>query len=328
MFHVTNIEETLQACLPRLSVDLLFLPFVSVILILCISGCHEESPVVDTDSNDATQIDEGSWITYSPIKWTHDGLPYNSVYCTVYSDGAGHEMKEKAGIFTDAKFLEILELFNYDNHSDLSYPPGRNKIDVYLNTEHERSIAAAYWGSIFITVRTPELDTTLYEYLFKHELTHTFEFLIEGTVNLGTDVWFKEGVAMFGGGGRGYIKDVDDLEHWISLNEESPNCGNPITIHAWEDFPEGSDIPGYYTVFEVVMLYILDPEGMGKSLQDVLNLFYELRDGESFEDAFHNNFGITVGVLEDEIFERLRTFLNNPLENNESSFPIHKIDIY
>ena len=95
------------------------------------------------------------------------------------------------------------------------------------------------------------------------------------------------------------------------MNSHFPNQGNPITIHSWEDFPEGSDITGYYTVFDIVMKYILDSNGLGKSIDDVLTLFYDIRNGISFTIAFQNNFGISLNEFEENIFDRLGNYLND-----------------
>lgn len=275
---------------------------------MALIGCKKESKNIPTTPG---QIEEGSWVTYSPYKWSHDGFPYNSVYCTVYSDAASPEMKRNAGEFADRIFNKILDEFGFENYSDFRYPPSNEKIDVYINRNHEETLFAAFWGSIIITVRSSVMDTTRLYYLFKHELTHAFEYLIEGTPELGTDVWFREGLAVFIGseGGWNHIANTDGLDDWISQNSSYPNNGNPITIHQWEDFPEGSDITGYYTVFDVVIKYILSSRGMGKSLQNVLILFYDVRNGTSFSTAFENNFGVSLLGFETTIFNRLRLFL-------------------
>jgi hypothetical protein len=279
-----------------------------MMVIFLMAGCrNEELPVKENDQKD-TDIVEGSWVTYSPYKWTHDGQPHQAFYCTVFSDGCSEEMKAQAGALADDKFLEVLQWFDFSDPENLRFPTEREKIDVYINRSHPENLAAAYWGSIIITVRTSELNTGRYAYLFKHELTHVFEFLIEGTVNLAGEMWFTEGIAIVIGGGLNRINNVDDLELWITKNEHSPNKGNPITIKKWEDYPEGADKTGYYTVFEVVMEYLLSPEGLNKTGQDVLNLFYDLRENIPFEQSFEENFGISTETLEDEIFDRLRSY--------------------
>jgi hypothetical protein len=45
----------------------------------------------------------------------------------------------------------------------------------------------------------------------------------------------------------------------MAENEGFDNGGNPISIHQWEDFPEGSDITGYYTVFERLEAWLYNP---------------------------------------------------------------------
>ena len=276
-------------------------------LSLSIISCQDDPTSITPD-----QIEEGSWITYSPYDWSHNGNPYSSVYCKVYSDGASSDLKTEVGTFADEKFSIILNMFNFQNMEDFRYPPGYDKIDVYINMYHERSIAAAYWGSIFITIRSPNVNWSRYAYLFKHELTHAFEFLIEGTVNLGTDVWFREGIAIYGGGGLNGITDVDDLERWIAQNSNQPGQGNPIAIHAWEDFPPGANISGYYTnVFDLTMRYFLDPNGLGKSMQDVLGLFYDIRNGVLFPEAFQNRFGISLEQFEIDYYDLMRTYLSS-----------------
>jgi hypothetical protein len=274
------------------------------------TGCRDED--ITSRDQDSDEIIDGSWVKYSPYKWTHDGKPHQAAYCTVFSDGCSQIMKQEAGELADEKFQEILELFDFTDLNDLRYPTERKTIDVYINRNHPENIAAAYWGSILITVRGTDLNSHIYDYLFKHELTHVFEFLIEGTVNLAGEMWFTEGIAVVSGGGLNRINTVEDLESWIGMNNNTPNKGNPITIKKWEDYPEGADKTGYYTVFEVVMEYLLAPEGLDRSLQDVLNLFYDLRIKMSFEESFHKNFGISVEVLEAEIFDRLRDYL--PME--------------
>ena len=274
-------------------------------LSLCFISCKD-----DPTSITPAPIEEGSWVTYSLYDWTHNGQPYNSVYCKVYSDAASYDLKRDAGVFADEKFAVILDMFNFQNLEDFRYPPGYDKIDIYINMNHEESLAAAYWGSIFITIRTPDVDWSRYAYLFRHELTHAFEFLIEGTVNLATDVWFREGIVIYGGGGLNGITDIEDLERWIAQNANDPGQGNPICIHVWDDFPPGADITGYYyNVFDLTMRYFLDPNGLGKSIQDVLNLFYDIRNGATFPDAFQSNFGISLTQFEIDYYDLMHAYL-------------------
>lgn len=306
-FKMTLFWYTL---IPVLMVQTLMKWIWIIIILVLILGCKEEE-LPPEDNNPGQGID-GSWIMYSPIKWSHDGKPFQTDYCMVFSDGASYEMKQLAGELADKKYLEILDMFSFTEVNDLKYPTERQKIDVYLNTSHTENIAAAYWGSIFITVRTQALDTARYAYLFKHELTHTFEFLVEGTVNLAGHMWFTEGIAVYCGG-LNRDHSLEELEKWITMNDQSPNNGNPITIRKWEDYPVDADKPGYTVVFDLVMKYMLDPRGMDRSLADVLNVYYDLRSHMPFDESFERNFRISVDTLEEGIFDRLREYLDTRL---------------
>lgn len=276
------------------------------LLLLVFTKCEdqkEDQPVPETE--------EGSWVIYSPLKWTHDGYPITGTFCKVYSDGASYSLKQQCLEFSDRMFIDVLNQFSFDKYDDLQFPPeNKSRINVYIDTDHGVNVAYAYWGTIFITIKTPSLDTSRYDYLFKHELTHEFEFLIEGQCNLGTDVWFREAIAIYCGGGFDYIQTVEDIENWIQENEDYPGKGNPIMIHVWDDFPEGADITGYYCkVFDITMKYLLDPVGLNKSIQDVLSLFYDVRNGSSFGDAFENNFGLSLEIFEEEYYDRITAYL-------------------
>jgi hypothetical protein len=283
----------------RLLFIILLLPFV-------LTDCED-----NTENKPATEIEDGSWVIYSPLKWTHDGNPITGTFCKVYSDGANLILKQQCLDFADWIFQDILNQFSFNKYNDLRFPPeNRSRINVYIDINHGVNVAYAYWGTIFITIKAPSLDTSRYDYLFKHELTHEFEFLIEGQCELGTDVWFREAIAIYCGGGFNYIKTVEDIDDWIKANENFPGKGNPIMIHVWDDFPEGADITGYYCkVFDITMKYLLDPKGLNKSIRDVLNVFYDVRDVSSFSAAFRNNFGLSLEMFEDEYYDRIKAYL-------------------
>jgi hypothetical protein len=207
-------------------------------------------------------------------------------------------------------FGEIMALFQLEDFGQLILPPENTRINVYINTSHAENIAYAYWGTIFITVRTPELNEKLYEYLFKHEFVHEFEFLIEGATNLGTPVWFRESIAIYCGGGFYRIMTVEDLDAWILENENNAGQGNPLMIREWSDFPPAADIDRYYWyAFDLVMRYLLDPLGLNKDYPDVLHLFQDIRDGESFDTSFQKNFGIGLEVFENDFYSMIREYL-------------------
>lgn len=268
------------------------------------------------DSGLIPSTERGSWTIYTPYNWDHDGEIYQSVYCDVYSDAASPEMKMEVGTIADELFDRILKWFDFYNLDDFIYPPGFSKIDIYINKNHPENINWAYWGGVIITIRASEIEghwTRYVKYTVAHELTHMFEFLIEGREVLGTDVWFREGIAVHIGcrvdPSWQTVTTLTQLESWIAENQNVPGYGNPIKIHDHDDLPSGADLHEYCRFSELAVRYLLDPRGMGGSLQDVLQIFYDARNRMYFSDSFEVHFGISLEDFEDEYFERMRAYL-------------------
>lgn len=129
----------------RIFHQVLLLMFLAIVIVSVGCKSHPTLPRIP-------EKEKGSWAIYTPYDWTHDGKPYSSVYCVVYSDGASYEMKQQMGQLADEKFDRILQLFSFSNLSDFKYPPGYSKIDIYINRNHSENIAWAYWGGFIITI--------------------------------------------------------------------------------------------------------------------------------------------------------------------------------
>jgi len=279
-------------------------------------GCQPDA-VSPPDPPDDPEATTGSWVIHTPFDWTHDGNPHPGTYVTVYSDAASHAMKKRLAEIADEEFDQILALFDFQDLSDLRYPPGSSSIDVYLNRNHPESVNWAYWAGFIITIRSSEISGSWVAYTVytvRHEMTHEFEFLIEGRGGLGTDVWFREGLAVHVGcleyPDWQTIRSLVELEAWIDQNQSVPGGGNPVGIHQHADFPEGADWHQYYRLFELAVTYLLDEAGMGRSYQDVLALFYDVRAGVSFSESFEDRFGIALNAFEAEFFQRARAYLD------------------
>lgn len=287
---------------------------ISSALLTVFFSCKDYIPVETTEDIP----DKDSWSIYTPYDWSHDGKPYQATYCTVYSDAAGNPMKQELGDIADENFDKIMQLFNFQNLTDFIYPPGYSSIDIYLNKNHPENINWAYWGGFIITIKSDEISGPWINYTVytaRHELTHVFEFLIEGREALGTDFWFREGVAVHTGCLESNIfntiKTLSELESWISENQNLPDKGNPIVIHQYSDLPDGADLDKYYRVFELAVRYILDDKGLGRSYQDIKNLFYEIRNGTPFTSAFSKNFGISLKFYENNFYDMIAAYLND-----------------
>ena len=287
--------------------------FLCLVIAVISTACKNTptSPPIPHEEN-------GLWTIYTPYNWPHDGQPCASIYCIVYSDEASNEMKQQMADIADERFRQIMQLFDFHTVSDFIYPPGGSKIEIFINRTHSENIAWAYWGGFIITIRSEDIIGHWYNYAVytaRHELTHIFEFLIEGREVLGSYMWFKEGIATHVGclenTGWQIIENLSELEAWISQNQNAPGQGNPIKIHQSEDLPPGADWHQYYRFFELAVRYLLDTRGMGKSFKDVRNLFYDLRESKSFPVSFQEKFGISLVDYEIEFYDRMRAYLSN-----------------
>ena len=288
------------------------MPLPVILLIVLFNGCNS-----DSKHSTVPDIETGSWAIYTPYDWSHDGKPFHSVYCTIYSDAASDFMKQQMGDIADESFSFIMQLFNFHDLSAFIYPPGFSKIDIYMNINHTENINWAYWAGFIITIRSTEINEQWRDYTVytaTHELIHQLEFLIEGSEELGSDFWFREGVAVHVGCLRSTafnkIESVNELNAWIDENQNIPGQGNPITIHQYSDFPEGADMHQYYRLFELAIRYILDERGCGQSFHDIMKLFFDLRQETSFIDALENHLEIDLVDYEKTFFDRMRQYLN------------------
>ncbi len=292
------------------------LVFTLVAVALGTHGCQSDpsSPPAPSDP----QTEKGSWAVYTPYDWTHDGHSHPSRHVTIYSDAATDAVKMSLAAIADDRWDRILALFDSSDVSGFRYPPGSSTIDIYINRNHPEGINWAYWGGFIITIRSDDISGFWRDYAVytvRHELTHEFEFLTEGREALGTDVWFREGLAVHVGclepTGWSTIRSLAELEAWISQNQGLPGRGNPIGIHHHDDYPEGADRHEYYRLFELAVTYMLDERGLGGSYQDVAGLFYDARDGDPFFVSFEDRFDISLSDYEAQFFDRMRMYLGD-----------------
>ena len=65
-------------------------------IVFASTGCKR-----NPTSPEIPQTEDGLWTIYTPYNWTHDGQPYSSAYCIVYSDEASYEMKRQIAEIAD-----------------------------------------------------------------------------------------------------------------------------------------------------------------------------------------------------------------------------------
>jgi len=256
-----------------------------------------------------------SWCnTLAP--WPHDGHPIQSGMFTVYSDGASREAMVELAEIAQAVLDSLRDSFGIPSPAPFVLPPGQQTIHLYAYRYHYQSSwgARAFWGGMMIfSLDHPRLahltERGHYTRLVTHELTHVVQNLLVGSIHsYSTYTWFEEGLAEVVSG----VDAERSILTEAALDQRIAEYGawNPIEIRN-DILP---DIPNvgaqyFYPMFELTMRYLLDPQGLGHSLQDARDVFMDMRSGTSFAAAFQNAFGVTVDQLQAEYFGRIRAYL-------------------
>jgi len=265
------------------------------------------------------QVWTGSWVGRFPHPWAHDGEPVIGAEIDLCSYASSDQVKLAMHERARDAFTKVRNLMALDEAFVFRFPPGRSKVDIYvnrLNTEYFGGFAY-HGGAIVIAYDHPGYlpDQPWCANEIEHEVFHVVETLIEGSGILGADVWFREGIADYFAG-NDLLTSMADINGWLETRRHLPGGGNPIGIHLWEDFPpEVAAVRGqglWYPMFELAVRYLMDPGGLGRSYIDVRNLFMAL-DGDQtrFAAAFEEHMGITVVEFESTFFERIQEFLES-----------------
>ena len=278
------------------------------------TGCAD----ISTGSGSGGKKNSGSWYQ-TGFEWPHDGDPYESDNCIVYSDAAGQDARQNLAVYSEDALVEIKELFEIENNDIFLYPPGQDNIDIYTyrNRFPQEWGGWGYYGGFLIySLDHPErteishTEPEFYIPVITHEMTHVVQSLLIGDDNPWlVDVWLTEGLAeaISGGTAGGRITDLD------KLNELRLKYGwslNPIKMHRY-DYPdvEGIIFYYYYPMFQLAVEYLVDPDGHGKSHKDIKDLFLDVSVGVPFQTAFKNRLGINLAEYEMQFFDLINDYL-------------------
>jgi hypothetical protein len=268
-------------------------------------------------------VDGGSW--YVREAWPHDGNPVESEHFVVYSDGAGMGERRRLASLAEEVYDEVIVELGVDPASMFTFPGDQQKIDLYANRYNvlEGGGARAYHAGVIIwsfdnesgqgSTRTPQVRITL-----KHELVHVVEALLKGRY-VGDvpaadprrmPVWFSEGTAeaMSGGSASGGLRTLDQI------NALQDRYG-PINPIGWRfDLPPSDEVRDayrhyYYPMAHLAVEYLLDPQGLGRSPQDLAAVMLDIAGAVSFAEAFEAHIGISEADYEDQFFSLIDGFL-------------------
>jgi hypothetical protein len=297
---------------------------IGILFILLTAGCRsvlqEENQSSDISE---TLVDSGSW--YSREKWPHDGKPYESPNFIIYSDAASLESREELAGIAEGLLAELIIEFGIDPQEMLRYPPGQDKIHIYSYKEYypKQWGMRAYYGGIIAWSLDHEyrnINLGSYKPVLKHELVHVIESLLKGrdvanmSPNVRTHAWFSEGLAeaVAGGTSASPVRGQERLDNLIAQYGKL----NPIAYktdgvlnEALETHPMiGFDY--YYPMSQLAVEYLLDADGLGKSLFEVRDIFLDMAEGMDFSTAFETHMGISVQAYEDDFFSLMDGYLS------------------
>jgi hypothetical protein len=280
-----------------------------LVLLVTLGGCGESSsdfePVAPED-----MVASGSW--YAREAWPHDGQPYESAHFVVYSDAAAPDAREATAEIAENLWSDLLIRFDVDE-AELVFPAGRDRIDIYVykNRYPERWGMRAYQAGLIawsLDHDRRSTDRDGYAPVVEHELVHVLETLLKGrdsTIEPMVDTWFSEGLAeaVAGGTSGGPVRGRDQLSNLLAAHDGQ----NPIALKRDSMYEADNDF--HYPMFQLAVEYLLDPQGGGRSLEDARDLFLDMADGTTFEEAFGRHMGMPLDRYEAEFFALVDGYL-------------------
>jgi hypothetical protein len=251
-----------------------------------------------------------------PYTIEYDGRVLESNHFLTFSDASADGIKIEFALMAERSLLEIMEVFEIQNGSELGIVDADSKVMIYTRKhfdEQPRQYTFSY-GFLLYGEDSQWMKTwypggyARWDNDIKHEVMHMVQYLM-GVHYPMCDDWFMEGIAEeISGGAFPPIINSAQLEAWLVNPMFSVH---PLDIHTTDDYPHPYlETSGkYYPMFHLIMSYLLSEKGLGKSHKDVKNMFAEIAITNDFSQAFSNHFGITTKVLKQDLYERLRQFL-------------------
>ncbi len=256
----------------------------------------------------------------------HDGRVFESNTLLTFSDASAEEMKVLFSKAAEEDLREIMASLAVRDAAELgiSGDDFRSKIKVYAN--RRLSYYPGTWvgvqnsAIIFDAMDSPRLPPDLasrHRYVrrgLKHELTHMVQLLIirpQNVLAAWPPFWFTEGLAEHESDRvcscPAPITTVAMLDAWYADPDHSRH---PLEVLAFEDIPANQGCQ-YYTLFGLVVDFLLDPQGGGRTGADVKALLLELAQSHDFAGAFANHMGMSVAALHNNLRDLLTAWLES-----------------
>jgi hypothetical protein len=256
----------------------------------------------------------------------HDGRIFESNAILTFSDASAEELKVLFSKSAEEDLREIMASLAVADAAELGISRADPDTKIKIYARRRPPYATGIWigpqnpAIMFDAIDCQRFSPNLsanHAYVrrgLKHELTHMVQLLIIGPQNVvgsWPPCWFTEGLAEHVSGGvsscPGPITTVDELDAWLSDPRHSVA---PLEIQEFEDIPSGLGCE-YYSMFGLVLDFLLDPQGRGRTGADVKALFVELTQSRDFPAAFANHMGMSVGYLRDNLRDLLASWLQS-----------------
>jgi len=266
----------------------------------------------------------GEWTSDIPFilnhvnqKIPHDNRIYETKHVLVFSDAGDDAVKRDFAKKAEKALEEVLQAFHISSPADIGIFNQDSKITVYTMKNGTHSQMAFPYGYLLHGLDSHEfynwpknMQPRFYKQM-KHETVHVVQFLLGVMPNSDRAKephrWFNEGIAEYISGGFFIpIQTREQYELWIS---RYPNV-NPISIHQWSDLPIPAGRVGeFYPMFGLAVKYLFDRNGLGRSPENVKNMFVELSEGNiTFAVAFEKYMGISLYEYKETFFNRMEVY--------------------
>lgn len=305
-------------------------------LVLCtalafMAGCagDEDDMSIEPDPNPGPTLNmSGSWNPSGTFggPWGHDDNPLVTDHFMVFSGYASTEARQRVADLAEESLAEIFATFPISEASFDFLPnwePEKIHILALAQQNFKRNSGYAYRDGLVVISDEHEnyglfgFDETIHKRLLKHETYHVVEFLLIGDPQFqqGSDVWMREGMAHYVSRPRPTeITTRQQVEEWRAAHTEIENGGNPIAVHVWSDFPQeildAGQTFSYYNMFELAVRYLVDPEGHGASMQDIVRMYNSMGNRQSFEAALEQHLGLDLQDFEDNFYQIILAYLD------------------
>lgn len=294
----------------------LLVPFILFIILF---GCKSEKNIPTSQE----QIFQPKWINDIPLTYptvsdfAHDNRIYETEHFLVYSDAASDSTKIEFAEMGEKSYNELKTFFllSENQNFNIQIENPTTKIQIICNKNDPRSQRSFMYGFMLYTLDSPFCFATE-ENLFrevKHELTHVFQMYLDGSSRRYAYGWFREGLAEYAADG-GFFPQITTLADFNSKKELLDYYNfHPLKIY-WSQLRTipANIHPIVYAMSGLATRFMLDQNGMEKSIEDYKQIFNELKQNENiaFETVFENVMEFNIHDFEDGFYSTMENFLH------------------